>query len=85
MQNDDVDAKAALKYLEELLKDSEWKKVMHESFEICNKEIGQLAEKYQKLSNFPKTTCNIKYSAVVDCMDIAAFAVSFLFLLFALP
>lgn len=50
---------------------------MSDSLTLCNKEMGDNAERYQKLSNFTKEECNVKYSAVIDCVQIAAFAVSY--------
>lgn len=77
VKNDDVDTEAAQTFIENAMKDADWKKVMKNVVAMCNKEMGEIAEKYQKQSNMTKEQCNIKYSLVIDCVQIAAFAVSF--------
>lgn len=75
MKNDDIDEEAALKHLDGQVKDAEWVKVVKESLKICYKEMKPFNAMVQKKSNFTAAECDVKYDVIVDCMDIASFAV----------
>lgn len=76
IKNDDFDKEAVVKYLENQMKDAEWKKVMVDAFERSIKEIteSRLAN-IQKRSNFTKEQCNAKYNAAFGLMRNFAFQV----------
>lgn len=76
IKNDDIDMEAVAKHIENQIKDAEWRKVTMNAFEQCNKDMAAHFGEIQKHSNLTKEQCNVKYIAIVDCMETVAFAVS---------
>lgn len=60
----------------EKIKDAALKKMMTDSVSKCIAESQKYAEVYQKDTKVPKETCDFKFDAFKDCMDIAIFMVS---------
>lgn len=67
---------AAEEYLEKQLNNSEWKKIVMDGFVLCNDETTENLKEIQRRSNFTEEQCNVKYTATLDCLGIAMFAVT---------
>lgn len=75
-RNNDISLEGTRDYLEKIVKDANWKKVLVDSLYLCNREMDEYSERLQRQSNFTKDVCNTKFSTVVDCIQIDSFFVS---------
>lgn len=76
IKNGDIDKEAALKYLDNQVKEADFNKMSKESFNVCVSEMEPHILEIQKRANFTIEQCNVKYETITSCMEIAVFAVS---------
>ncbi|KAG5669921.1 hypothetical protein PVAND_000211 [Polypedilum vanderplanki] len=60
-------------YIKETIKDASWAKIATAAFQKCSTEAIKYGENYQKLTGISKSTCDFKFDAIADCIDIASF------------
>lgn len=71
-----LDMEASFKYIDGKVTDPDWNKVLKTSLEFCVPKMTPKSVDFQKKIGIPIETCNVLYSGIVMCMDIATFIVS---------
>jgi len=84
IKDNGVDKEAALKYIDEKVKEAVWKPIFKTGVEECHKEITEKsAELVKEMAgepfNIKKDQCNVTYMAMMTCVHLEAFTVSDLF------
>lgn len=71
-----IDIEVCKKHIKEAVKEKSWEPIVQKAFTICLKEGVKYGENYQKITGIPVETCDFKFDAISDCIDIASFGVS---------
>lgn len=74
-----LDKEASFKYIDEKVHDADWSKVLKSSLDFCIPKMTPKSIEFQKKMGFPIEECNVLFSGIVMCMDIATFMVSVYF------
>lgn len=71
-----IDKEACKKHIKEAIKDKTWEPIVQSAFTKCLAEGPKYGEQYQKITGISVETCDFKFDAISDCIDIASFGVS---------
>lgn len=70
-----IDEEACKKHITDIIKDKTWEPIIQKALTTCIKEAVKYAETYQKMTGIDTETCDFKFDAIADCIDIASFTV----------
>lgn len=76
-KNKEIDAAACVKFVSNLVKDSEFKYKVEEIITECHQQTSKHADIFQRDSEIPKKKCMVKYNYMADCVRLKMFAVRF--------
>lgn len=71
-----IDKDACKKFITSNIKDKSWEKVIQAAFTKCSTEAIKYGEQYQIHTGIERETCDFKFDAISDCIDIASLSVS---------
>lgn len=70
VKDNEIDLEKSWTYFSEKLNEPDWKKMAKTIFDYCSQVYAAGIPDLQKRSNFTKETCDIKYHAVVECIEL---------------